>query len=241
MFFKKNKIKFYCELPEVKEKYPIIPSGEYRFKWIRESAKAFKDIVAKKSAYEQITGVVKCPGVIPIMKQGYIVRSWFDLTITPLQDGRFECHIPQGIFSYLKERNFNKKLISWFSADEPAHSIPMSANQVQSLIKISLPWSVSIPQGWKLMAIPVPYPDMTEFTAVHGILEAGELYDINAIIKVNQLDKEFTIFAGTPLFQFIPIKTDLPQIEILDYTETIKQVALKHKFESNNTFIIHKN
>ena len=116
----------------------------------------------------------------------------------------------------------------------------MSANQVQSLIKISLPWSVSIPQGWKLMAIPVPYPDMTEFTAVHGILEAGELYDINAIIKVNQLDKEFTIFAGTPLFQFIPIKTDLPQIEILDYTETIKQVALKHKFESNNTFIIHK-
>jgi hypothetical protein len=105
MFFKKNKIKFYCELPEVKEKYPITPSGEYKFKWIRESAKAFKDIVAQKSAYEQITGVVKCPGVIPIMKQGYIVRSWFDLTITPLQDGRFECHIPQGIFSYLKERN----------------------------------------------------------------------------------------------------------------------------------------
>jgi len=175
------------------------------------------------------------------MKQGYIVRSWFDLTIRPLGDGRFECHIPQGIFSYLKERNFNKQLISWFSADEPAHSIPLAANQAQSLIKITLPWSVSIPKGWKLMAIPIPYPDITEFTAVHGTLEEGELYDINAIIKVNQVDKEFTIFAGTPLFQFIPINTSVPQVEILDYTETIKQTALKHKFASNNTFIIHKN
>ena len=38
MFFKKNKIKFYCELPEVKEKYHIITAGEYKFKCIRESA-----------------------------------------------------------------------------------------------------------------------------------------------------------------------------------------------------------
>lgn len=175
------------------------------------------------------------------MQQGYIVRSWFDLTIKPLGDGLFECHIPQGIFSYLKERNFDKRLISWFSADDPAHSIPLAANQVQSLIKITLPWSVSIPNGWELIAIPIPYPDMTEFTAVHGTLKAGEFYNINAIIKINQVDKEFTIFAGTPLFQLIPIKTSLAQIEILDYTESTKQLELKHKFSANNTFVIRKN
>lgn len=241
LFFKNNKIKFYCELPEVKEKYPIISSSSYKFNWVKESARAFKDIVTKKSAYEQITGVVKCPGVIPIMKQGYIVRSWFDLTIRPVAENSFECHIPQGIFSYLKERNFNKQLISWFSSDEPAHSIPLAANQAPALIKITLPWSVSIPKGWKLMAIPIPYPDMTEFTAVHGILEEGEFYNINAIIKVNQIAQEFTIHAGTPLFQFIPIKDSSPQIEILDYNETIKQTELKHKFASNNTFVINKN
>jgi hypothetical protein len=240
MFFKKNKIKFYCELPEVKEQYPIIPASEYKFNWVKQSAKAFKDIVFQKSAYEQVTGVVKCPGVIPIMKKGFIVRAWFDLTVRPLGANQFECHMPQGIFSYLKERNFNKQLISWFSSDEPAHSIPLSANQAQVLLKITLPWSVSVPKGWELMAVPIPYPDITDFTAVHGVLEEGEFYNINAIIKINQTNREFTIFAGTPLFQFIPIKSCSPKIEINDYTDRIKQTELKHKFISNNTFVIKK-
>lgn len=240
MLFKKDKIKFYCELPEVLEQYPIISSKEYKFNWVTESAKAFKDVAAKKAAYEQITGVIKCPGVLPIMKQGYIVRSWFDLTIRPLGDGRFEFHIPQGIFSYLKEKNYNKQLISWFSADEPAHSIPLSSDQLQSLIKITLPWAVSIPKGWQLMFIPIPYPDITDFTAVHGILEVGEFYNINAIIKINQINKEFTIPAGTALFQVVPIKANNDQIEILDYNESIKKLELKNKFLSNNKFIVKK-
>ena len=240
MIFKKDKIKFYCELPEVKEQYPIIPAREYKFNWITEAARAFKEVAAKKSAYQQITGIVKCPGVLPIMKQGYILRSWFDLTIRPFGDGRFEFHLPQGIFSYLKEKNYDKKLISWFSPDDPAHAIPLSDDQLQSLIKITLPWVVSIPKGWQLMFIPIPYPDMTEFTAVHGVLEAGEFYNINAIIKINQINKEFTIPAGTPLFQLVPIKLNTDQIEILDYTDSIKQLELKNNFLSNNTFIVKK-
>ena len=240
MIFKKDKIKFYCELPEIKETYPIIPASSYKFNWVRESAIAFKEMASKKGAYEQITGIVKCPGVFPIMKHGYIVQSWFDLTIRPLGDGRFECHIPQGIFSYLKDRNFDKRLISWFSGDEPAHAVPLSSEQVQSLIKITLPWSVSIPKGWQLMFIPIPYPDITEFTAVHGLLESGEFYNINAIIKINQCNKEFTIPAGTPLFQIIPTKLNLKEIEILDYDASIKELEIKNKFLSNNTFLVKK-
>jgi hypothetical protein len=90
------------------------------------------------------------------------------------------------------------------------------------------------------MFMPIPYPDMVEFTAVHGILEAGEYYQINAIIKINQTKKEFTIPAGTPLFQLIPIKDAEDDIEILDYTDSIKQLETKNKFTANNTFIVNK-
>jgi hypothetical protein len=238
--FKKDKIKFHCELPEVKEKYPIIPASSYKFKWVKESAMAFKEVIAKKGSYEQVTGVVKCPGVFPIMKKGYIVQTWFDVTIRPLNDGRFECHIPLGILSYLKERNFDKKLISWFSSDEPSHAIPLSIDQIQSLIKITLPWTISIPKGWELLFIPIPYPDLTPFTAVHGILEASEFYHLNAIIKINQRYEEFTIPAGTPLLQLIPIKSDTVEVEILDYDESVKQLEIKNHFASNNTFVIKK-
>ena len=238
--FKKDRIKFYCSLPEVKEKYPIIPASTYKFKWIKESVNAFKNSVARNGAYEQTTGIVKCPAVLPVMKRGYLVQSWFDLTIRPLEDGRFECHIPTGIISYLNDRKFNKKLITWFSEDQPAHVIPMYGDQVKSLLKITLPWSITIPKGWELMFIPLPYPDLTDFTAVTGLLEEGEFYNLNAIIKVNHSNKQFTIPAGTPLFQLIPINVSTDEVEILDYNEAIKELEIKNQFDSNNTFIIKK-
>lgn len=241
MFFKKDKIKLYCELSEVGEKYPIIPAKSYNYNWFRASSKCFKNVAKEKSNYEQITGVVKCPGIKPIMNKGYIVQSWFDLTIRPLpHPNRFEFFIPQGLFDYLKEKKYDKRLISWFSGEEPAHAIPLPDNQLQSLIKITLPWAASIPKGWQLLLMPIPYPDMTEFTAVHGILEPGDYYQINAIIKINELNKEFIIPAGTPLFQLIPIRNNLEDIEISDYTESIKKLELKNKFESNNTFLVKK-
>ena len=241
MFFKNhNKIKFYCELSEVKERYPIVSAKSQQFDWFRKSAQCFKTIKKEKAAYEQITGIIKCPGVQPIMKKGYVMQSWFDLTIKPLEDNRFEFFIPQGLYSYLKEKNYDKRLISWFSGDDSAHAIPLQDEQLSSLIKITLPWAVTIPKGWSLMLMPIPYPDMVEFTAVHGILEAGEYYQINAIIKINQIKKEFTIPAGTPLFQLIPIKDVSDDVEILDYSDSIKQLETKNKFTANNTFVVNK-
>jgi hypothetical protein len=239
MFFKKSKIKFYCDLPEVMEKYPIIEARNYNFNWIKKSLQHFKNVSKDRSDYEQITSVVKCPGVLPIMKEGYIVQSWFDITIkSEFDQNRFEFFIPQGLFSYLKDRNYDKKLISWFSGEEPAHAIPMPEESLQSLIKITMPWSVSIPKGYKLIFMPVPYPESCNFTAVHGILKEGDFYHINAIIKVNVRNCEFKIPAGTPLFQLIPIKDEKVDIEMMHSTKEIKEKEIKNKYQSNHQFII---
>jgi hypothetical protein len=240
MFFKKP-IKFYCELPEVREKYPIIPASSYKFNWFKQSSLDFKKTALSKGSYEQVTGIIRCPGVKSILKKGYIVRSWFDLTIKPLNNGAgVEYYIPEGIYSYLEEKNYTKKLISFFSPDNSSHVIPLTYNQLPALIKITLPWSVSIPKNKELITIPIPYPDITEFTSVHGILESGDFYQLNAIIKINQIDKEFTIPAGTPLLQLIPIDTKNEPVEFLNYDNKIKSLEIKDKFLSNNTFIVKK-
>ena len=239
MFFKKDKIVFHCELPEIKEKYPIVDAKAFNFDWFKHSAHAFKNVANEKSAYEQVTGVVKCPGIRPVMQKGYIVQSWFDLTIKTYDDG-FEFFIPQGIFSYLKERNYDKKLITYFSKDQPAHTIPLPNTQLQSLIKINLPWSVSVPKGWNLLFMPIPYPDVPDFTSVHGILEPGDFYNINAIIKCNLHNAEFKIPAGTPLFQIIPIKDNSITMELADYNEETRQRELNDKYLSNHQFVVKK-
>lgn len=238
-FFNSPKIKFYCELPEVKENYPVIEASKYKFNWVKESAKKFKEISKEKSSYEQISGTVRCPGVLPMMRKGYIMQSWFDLTIRLTDDAnRFEFFIPQGLYSYLRDKGYDKQLISWFSKEEPAHAIPLPNSQLQSLIKITLPWAVSVPKGWNLIFMPIPYPDQTDFVSVHGILGPGKHYDVNAIIKCNSNNKEFSIPAGTPLFQIIAVRDNNDSIEILDYDADIKQKETERKYLSNHQFIV---
>jgi hypothetical protein len=108
------------------------------------------------------------------------------------------------------------------------------------LIKINLPWSVSIPAGWNLLIMPIPYSDNTDFTAVHGMLEPGDFYNLNAIIKCNSNNKQFTIPAGTPLMQIIPIKDNSPIVEFADYDERTQQKEINNKYISNHQFVIKK-
>jgi hypothetical protein len=136
------------------------------------------------------------------MKTGYIVQSWFDFTIRTGQDeNRFDFFIPDEIQSYLKERNYDKKLITWFSGEDPANKIPLSDQKLQTLIKISNPWVVSIPKDWNLLVVPIPYPDVTDFEAVHGMLNAGDCHQMNAIIKINSMNNEILFLQELHFFK----------------------------------------
>jgi hypothetical protein len=235
----RKKIKFYCSLPEVKERYPIISARSQKFQWLRNSAVAYKRMVDERSTQEQISGTVKCGGIASIMQHGYVVRSWFDITIKPLDDSKnFECYIPEGIYAYLNEKNYNKKLVTWFSNDNPSHGIPLAPTDLQSLIKINTPWTVSIPKGWNLLFMPIPYSDNPEFSATHGVLETGNKYDISVIIKIHTTNKELFIPAGTPLCQFIPFQTDAVPIEFFDITEEMKKLNTQYQYDRNHSFII---
>lgn len=235
----RKKIKFYCSLSEVKERYPIIPAREYKYHWLRESALAFKQIVSEQSKYHQVSGTAKCGGISSIMQEGFIIKSWFDLTIKPLsQSNQFEYYIPEGIHSYLDEKKFNKKLITWFSNENPAHAIPALSGDLSTLIKINTPWVVSIPKGWKLLFMPIPYSDTPMFSATSGILEAGEKHDISIIIKLHTSTDEVFIPAGTPLCQFVPVCEKSAPVEFLDFTEHMKKLSSQSLYDRNHSFII---
>ena len=239
MFFKKSKITFHCKLPEILEKYPILPSKSVRFNWLKQSSIDYKKIVEERGKYESIAGTVKCPGLQNIMQKGWILTSWFDLTIKTYENepDRFEYIIPSNIDSYLKEYNYNRKLIGWFSSSESALKVPVPENSLQTLIKITTPWSVSVPKGLELLMLPIPYPDDPEFSAVPGILKAGDFYDINAIITVHKKPGELFIPAGTPLCQFIVIDScDNDIIQKKQDSKNLKE-ELKLRFKTAHRFI----
>ena len=151
MFNKSPTIKFYCSLPEVKEQYPIIPAKEFHPQWAKESALAYKEFSKNSPPYVRTTGTVKCPGIRDIASKGFILQSWFDFSIlTTGNDVEFQYAVPQELTEHLKERGFKKDLIKWFSGDVPQVAIPLAKNDLQTLLKITTPWVVSIPQGWSI-------------------------------------------------------------------------------------------
>jgi hypothetical protein len=238
MFFKKSKITFHCKLPEVLEQYPILSANSVNFNWCRQSSISYKKILEERGKCEHIAGTIKCPGIQNIMQKGWILTSWFDLTIRTYEneEDRFEYVIPSSIDSYLREHNYNQKLVNWFSSSEPALRIPVAENSLQTLIKISTPWTVEIPKGLSLLMMPIPYPDNANFSAVHGILESGDFYDINAIIQIHKRPGELFIPAGTPLCQLM-ILTD-QSVNIVQKKQDNKnwKEELKNKFKNSHRF-----
>ena len=239
MFWKKPKVTFHCKLPEVMERYPILPARSVKHAWLRQSALSFKQRAEEIGRYESIAGTVKCSGLQNIMQRGWILTSWFDLTIrTSAQDGdKFEFAIPTAIDSYLTNTKWNRKLVSWFSESEPALRVPMPANSLQTLIKIATPWTVSIPKGRALLMMPIPYPDQPEFSAVHGIMEAGDFYDVNAIIGIHKRPGELFIPAGTPLTQMMVIDQEDYDLAQQEQSQANWLDELRTRFRTTHRFI----
>lgn len=239
MWFKKQKkLKFYCQLPEVQDTYPIVPANEVKFSWMKETVKDYKQQNAEQGHYKAITSAVKCPGIRPSMTMGYIVRSWFDLTIVTSEDPhKFEYYFNDKMYRYLEERKFHGvSLVSWFSSQDKAHAVPVAENDLQELIKISTPWWVDVPKGYKLLVTPVTYSDRTEFSSVHGVLDSSSQWPINVILRWHKRPGKTFIPAGTPLCQLILVKDDNVPYEIAEWTQKNKDADLYNDFMNHHSF-----
>ena len=236
MIFNK-KIKFYCSLPEVLEKYPIIKCKSGHFNWLKRSSQEYKNDYEINHKCKHISGVIKCDGIHSILNTGYILKTWFDFTIKTTDDPyKFEYIIPSEIFSDLEQKKYNKQLISWFSGNDSKLNTPLPKQSLQTLIKIIMPWSVSIPKGWNLLIQSVPYSDETSFTSTQGILKSGDFFEINPIIIWHRKNEEVLIKAGTPLCQLIPIRDTDIEIENLPYNEKIKKHEEQWKYNISHRF-----
>ncbi len=242
MFWRKPKVTFHCKLPEVMERYPIVPAKSVKFSWLRQSAIEYKRQAEQNGTHQHVTGTIKCSGLQSIMQRGWILSSWFDLTInTGADSDRFEFAIPPTFKEYLQNTKWNQKLINWFSQSQPELRIPIPQNSLQTLVKIATPWTVSIPRGKALLVMPVPYPDQPEFTATHGILEPGEFYDINVIVQIHRRPGELFIPAGTPLCQMLVIDHNDQDIQQQVQSSQNWLDELRSRFRTTHKFITRNN
>ncbi len=197
-------------LPGLEKFMPIVPARDARPQWLKKArqdyAARIKDNPHPTPATDRHTA--RCPGINDLVRTGWVVRAWQDITIEVMDGGaqiRWNTPVDQAkvceVIGHTVEFHPPEQLhdyhVEWYDDSLPA------------LVKIKLPWVVSIPKGYSLLQLPVPYADDKTFEAVPGVIPS-DLPDRPLFIQVRWKVKDgfAMIPAGTPLAQYILVPTD---------------------------------
>ena len=164
----------------------------------------------------------RCPGIISTVKVGWIHKAYQNFTIETNGDMdtfKWETDIDQANTSYGK---IIGDYINFHETEQLADFKIMPLHTLRTLIKINSPWYVNIPKGYKLLCMPVPYPDQNIFTAAWGILDRDNV--LNVPLYWHIPDGKVLIKKGTPLCQYVLLKDNnyLYKNEMISHNEIEK-------------------
>ena len=224
---------FWSENVLISDAYPIYPAKEYKRKWLKHCAIAYKKYTERDARYTAVT-TAKCPGIRKICETGYILQSWCDIVITTNADGTYQVDVPKDLPELIKDSPQSSKLVTSFDMRYSPVRIPTGDN-FNSILKFWTPYTFDVKEGYSLMVLPIPYDDDPPFSACPGI---AMNFEIGFNIHVYWHVKEGRTFipAGTPLCQLIPTKIVDDPIKVKEYTPEVKKKIEKIIFNIKSTF-----
>ena len=232
-------LEFVSLIRGIEETMPIIPYKEYRHQWMLDMAKAYrKDGSLTKGKNvpdrEKNLHTSRCPGIINIKNEGWIVRTHQDIKLTitkhgvdwntpmnDLQASDQTAELTVGMHTEMAYTDFRKNWPKdWF----------------KSLVKINTPWCVKVPLGYKLLQLHPAHLDNDMFIAMPGAYnDQYGIPKINAVLAFIRLG-EFFIPAGTPIAQMILVKDEEIKMTQRGRDEKFMKDYSIHTILSNNTF-----
>jgi hypothetical protein len=232
-FFNKTPtIEFISSIEGVEELMPIIPASEYKRPW---AARLLEDLKQKRTDpnYGMVRSVhtAKCPGIFNLMRHGWILRTWQDITIETNGDGN-SCNWA----SVINQKDLcGAEVIEFHPPEQLINFFENWDGAIQNVIKFQTPWTCKIPAGYFLLEMPVTYSDESRFEALPGYFssEYGHAA-MNPQIKWKVPSGKVLIKAGTPIAQYILIKKD--SFNTIIRTQT-KRESILSKLINENTFV----
>jgi len=204
------KLEFISMLPQLEHTMPIIKAKDYRHNWARKMAEDFKreGSLAKNNVKrnKEIIHTARCPGIINVKNQGWLVRTHQDIEIevtddqviwnTPINDVEVSDGHLEPTVTMHNDFALQKYFDNW----------PKAAKT--TLVKINTPWHIKVPIGYKLIQQHPAYLDTGDFICLPGMYD-----DETGIPKVNAVlmwfaDGKVLIPAGTPIAQMILVKDE---------------------------------
>lgn len=223
-------LKFICLIPEVAKTMPIIAASKINYSWFRNATEFFKQQKENTPAGIALRHVARCPGIISVSKNGWVQRSYQDISINTNGDGTsFEWSTPLDQSKQATGHEWNYNYVSHHDDQTLAVYHDLKPNTLRTTVKIQSPWVVYVPAGYQLLCLPIPYPDDNRFTAAVGIIDGDQGPNfLNVQIFWHSLHGHEMIPAGTPLAQYFLVKKEEVNTIIDQFTqETLEDLRLR--------------
>lgn len=234
-FKRKKKIVFACMDHSIVDLYPIVRASDVKFKWLNRVNDEYKSFVKYEKDNRldlgRSTHLRRCPGIFDLIDTGFIVTAPWDLHIETRKDR-------PGEIRWTAPTTMPDEILKAPPVQTPpASQLPFRPETLTSVVKLDMPWFVFATPGLKFMVMPIPYPDTFEFSAAHGILDPSASPYVNVNMFWNIVDGKYTIKAGTPLAQIIPLTEDVYDVEVRTVNENEKKYTEKHYYARSKGFV----
>lgn len=182
-----------------------------------------------------------CPGVIDVMRSGYLLRAWTDIEIsTP------EPPAPGTGKDGFRDRTgmHPQDVGGKIGAFGPGlnQRIPLHPGEYDFALKLDSPWVCKTPPGWSLLYLPMPYEEKKPFRILHGITDNDTFHIVNLLAMWSHYGT-YLIEAGTPLCWLLPVKREGFNFKTEvrydpEYDKVLRAVG-KGGVGNNNSRLIH--
>lgn len=213
-----NNIIFASSVAGVETTYPVIPAGKHKPDWYSVTArntyaeeyKRHMANIPSASNNHTLRSLYRCPGLSELFHAGYIVQYPWDIkiSISPSNQGNGEM-ISFSCPSKSMPDQIIKNYATPFTVDtDPDNSglVPKRPGFSGGMIKLDTGWHIFSPPGMRFLFLPPPYNENVDIDIVTGILTPSN--SSTAILLqffLNENLKEYTLKAGTPVLQIIPV------------------------------------
>ena len=162
----------------------------------------------------------RCQGTYDYVKLGTYIPLWTNVHIRPNIHGN-------GYDVKLDRMDRFEFGVDGFSAQS---STGCPIEHVKSLpeaqyIKLVTPWRFITAKGISLISLPVAHEPNPHYSVVPGIVHSDYYHQINVVINVHTKEP-FTIKAGTPIMQLVPIERSMNTSQIIWGNESMSRFVM---------------
>lgn len=223
------KIEFFSAVHGVASAYPIIESKKNMPNWMYDARKEYSQNENKRDLT-----ISRCPGIVEVLTKGFVVTAWHDIDVVSTEH-ELNAGSPSELLNTLLDGNPTLQIQS---GEGIGKFLPRRPWSNKNILKINTPWHIKA--DTKFLMIPLPYTDIFEFESCIGILDPAISSEINVQGYVNGRGS-FTIKAGQPLCQLIPLTQEQYEFVVRDMDDSDEKWLKTRKYLNNSSFIINKN